>query len=252
MSFEEKKVILQRYFARIKQEKAEAKEAGKRGESPAGDTTPPEEKQVFETSQFGEFDYIPAIGLYVSRNKFLHGKIWQECQEESHRQGLRIPTLPEFWAFINHHLSQNTLESKAITDEVLKIGNWRAEHLDARFEQKADGMYMHYHVFNARGTIEETNIKLAPHLRESKFFDIASVNAQGLPSANSASAVRTYKQGKNANFYPPINEKVAGFNVVSVWANLSCCRESSGSYSSLGVRFVARSATRKNTGGITK
>ena len=247
MSFEEKKAILQRYLARVKQEKAEANNppASAGAGSPEGGGSQAG-TESFEHSTYGTFDYIPAIGFYVSRKKFLHGKSWQECQEESHRQGLRIPTLPEFWAFINHHLSQNTLESKAITDEVLKIGNWRAEHLDARFEQKADGMYMHYHVFNARGTIEETNIKLAPHLRESKFFDIASVNAQGLPSANSASAIQTYKQSTNAYLYYPESGRVAGFDVVSDRAYLDCGRVPSFSDSSLGVRFVARSATRKN------
>ena len=251
MSFEEKKAILQRYFERVKREKAEER-AGKGQVQGEENHTRGEETRATELSQYGTFDYIPKINLYVSRKKFLHGKNWQECQEESHRQGLRIPTLPEFWAFINHHLSQNTLESKAITDEVLKIGNWRAEHLDARFEQKADGMYMHYFIFNQSGSVEETNIKLDSHLRENKLFDFTSINAQGLPSANSASVVQTYKQGKNTNFYPPINEKVAGFNVVSGRAYLYCVRVPSFSLSSLGVRFVARSATQKNAGGITK
>ncbi|MDO8516866.1 MAG: hypothetical protein Q7S33_01965, partial [Nanoarchaeota archaeon] len=84
------------------------------------------------------FIYVPSINLYVAKERTSHGKNWDNCHEQLQSQNLRMPTIPEFWSFVDYLKTNypNKVEAQTILDDIFKTGNWRAEHLDAQFEKR--------------------------------------------------------------------------------------------------------------------
>lgn len=75
-------------------------------------------------------------------------------------------------------------------------------------------------------------------------LSLDSFNSQGLPRQRILLA-ENYKVGENIPFFYSRNNSVAGFDAVSGWAVLYCCRDPSGSNSGLGV-FVYAEGVAKN------
>lgn len=115
-----------------------------------------------------DFVYVPPINLYVSKQKSHTNLNWYETHASLHKEGLLMPTIPQFVAFI-YYLSENpqviqnasSSELESILDEILKIrepprGIW----LDAYFKSINEKSYIHY---NHR---TDSNGNLVPHCKE--------------------------------------------------------------------------------------
>ena len=185
--------------------------------------------------------YVPALGLYVSEDKYLHGYRWDQAQQLLHKEGRRMPTIPEFIEFLKYLRSNDgrliVRPAQRILDEIYKVtGNRRSEWLDAKFEEKSDGMYVFYYVFEDNGRIVQKQEKLEDYLTDDKTpgidldFWLASHTKQGLPRVNCP-------KGK-LHYWSPKNGHIAGFVSNPIKAYLSCIGDTDDPSVNLGVRYV--------------
>ncbi|MFZ5955778.1 MAG: hypothetical protein ACOYT4_05110 [Nanoarchaeota archaeon] len=184
------------------------------------------------------FIYIPSINLYVAKERSLNGKNWNEAHEELQKQGNRMLIIPEFWKFIDYLKNEypDRAEAQKILEDIFKVGNWRAEWLDAHFEKKGKDLYVnYYHEFKNGKLIPKCSEKLESCLMEDCYADLNSINNQGLLTQKSS---QNYILGQNSYFYHPRNNKVARFDADSDWADLGCYGDRSVSDAVLGVRAV--------------
>ncbi len=178
-----------------------------------------------------DFIYVPSIKSYVAKEKTLHDLTWNQAHEELKKKGSRMPTIPEFIGFVNHLKQKPTPEYNKILDEILTVGNsWRAEYLDARFEEIKGEMHVHY----AGKTEKLDPSTLIMKNRYTSEIDIdywlKNSTNQGLPPTNTPTGGFHYQY--------PKNEKVAGFGADSDRIYFCCDWELNGFDSRLGVREV--------------
>ena len=188
------------------------------------------------------FIYVSKINLYFSKER-THTKDWNQTHnslktEKREGMSLRMPMLLEFRQYLRF-LDENksNLEYKTILDEITQVRElWRANWIDAFFEQREDGFY----ILTRNKTKAE---KLQDYLMEDKkpginfheyLYNDTLVTAQGLPKPN-------FPQG-DFYYWQPINGTVAGFFAVAGGAVLGCCRDPAGRCSSLGVYACAEGA----------
>ena len=189
-----------------------------------------EKQKVATTDAHDLKDYIwvPSAEIYVAKQRTHLNLNWNQTHEQLNQEGLFMPTIPQFIEFIKYLKSQpNNQKYQQILDDILTIREpWRANWLDAYFEQRNDGMY----VLTKNKTYAE---KLEPCLTEDKTPGISlehwlnNSTKQGLPKPKC-------KKGDLYYWYPR-NESVAWFYALSDWANLNCNRNPSSRYSGLGV-----------------
>lgn len=205
----------------------------------------PEQPVQTNAPNLDGFEYVPSIGLYVSKQKELHNKDWNQIKAELHGRNDRMQTIYEFTEFIKHLRTKNTDEARDVLDEIYKVeGDWRSEWLDARFEKRGKLWKMHYHVFGDSG-IEERTQDLTGVLMKDKTpgIDLDSWledNYYGLPK----SSIKNEK----LRYWHPRDRSVAGFDAGSGGAFLVCDGGPDGRDASLGVRAVRRHE--KNLGGV--
>ncbi len=84
------------------------------------------------------FIYVPSIKLWVAKEK-TYFKNWDEGWEDLEKQGLGMLPPLEFIKFLKY-CKDNSPE--IYQDITRKKEPWRAEWIDAYFEQRADGMYI--------------------------------------------------------------------------------------------------------------
>ena len=182
-----------------------------------------------------DFVYIPSINLYVAKEKSMHGLNWNDAHKElAKEKGSSMPMPYEFAEFIKYLLANpngtkdaSKDEIQSITKEILeKRNNWRAEHLDAYFEERKDGMY----ILTKNKSIAD---KLDAPIMKDCFVDL-SFNKQGMPTK--ASSDKNYAQGENIYYWYPRAENVARFDADSDRSNLGCDGDPQYSDSELGVR----------------
>jgi len=189
--------------------------------------------------------------LYIAKNKIYHNHNWNDTHKLLQENNRFMLTLPEMYDFIQqlkegieglievHNVSNDIIlidELIKIYDEMLKIGNWRAEWLDARFEKRKDGLYVHYdHRIQQDDSLKPLKTeKLEDCVREDCYVDLSSFNKQGMPIKKLN--VQSYVQGKNIYYWSLVNGKVARLFAVSAGAYLDCSRDPSGLDDRLGVR----------------
>jgi hypothetical protein len=191
------------------------------------------------------FVYVPSIGLYVGKEKELHGNNWENCKSGLHGRGDRMPTPYEFVEFMKHLREKDDDEARRILDEIYTVrDSWRSEYLDAKFEIRDGIRRMHYFIFTD-SCIEEKSVDLNDVLMEDRKpgIDLTSwINDsyQGLPKQDVGQGDIWYWHPRNGN--------VVRFYASSDVAILSCNRDPGGFDASLGVRAVRRDA--RNSGGI--
>jgi hypothetical protein len=192
--------------------------------------------------------YVPAIGLYLAKKRTHDNLNWYETHEKLAKENLRMPTIYEFKEYLRY-LRQNqsgvadatSQDIATILDDILTIRDpWRAEWLDARFEQRGNELYL----------IERNNPSNAKLLELCLMKDkepgidldnwLNNSTSQGLPNPNT-------KQGQLHYWYPR-DTAVARFDVYSGEAILGCDRYPSNANSSFGVFAVREVATPKNLG----
>ena len=72
------------------------------------------------------FVYVPAIGLYVQREKQLHGKNWTQTQEELGKQGRKPPTIEEIRQFLIYLKQNPNPENTQTYNEITQVRDpWR-------------------------------------------------------------------------------------------------------------------------------
>ena len=182
--------------------------------------------------------YIPSIGIYMAKEKTFHGKNWTQCHQALHEQNLRMPTIPQFIAFVNYLKSspQGTNDASAqeienILDDILTVCNpRRAECLDAKFTKQNNQLYVNYnHTIPKNGNIICEKQPLEICLMEDGYSDVFHPNRQGFPMAK-------LSQGQGGLcFWYPRKDRVAWF-LVGSRVVLDCYRRPDYADASLGVR----------------
>jgi hypothetical protein len=171
------------------------------------------------------FFYVQSINLNVAKQLSFLGKNWFECHKELKAQGKRMLTLPEF----REVLKYTQKELPEVYNDITEVRNpWRAEWIDAYFEQRKDGMY----VLTGNKSKAE---KLEPCLMEDSRISLDncvqnSHTKQGMPSKK--------VQSGDLYFWAPINGRVAWFYAGGGRALLGCNRIPPYWDSNLGVRAV--------------
>jgi hypothetical protein len=237
------KQIAERRNKRIQDEKAEAL---RKKNEPKQETPEEQEEKTMRMPESAEpkkdYVFVPSLGLYLSENRYLQDKDWNQTQKILHKEGRRMPTIPEFVEF-SKYLKSKEGKSKIknadkILDEVYTVRNpWRSEWLDADFKVKSKGLYVNYHVFENNNIVQKTE-QLEECLMQDKEPGIdldswlANPTKQGLPKTNC-------KAGKLYYYFPRSdNNSVAGFNANSDRANLDCGRDPDSRNAGVGVRYV--------------
>ncbi len=191
-------------------------------------------------------DYIQIpSGLYVAKERTLQGNDWYDSHKELHKQGLRMPTIPEMWETIFYlRDNQNNSELKQVYDDILEKtqSRWHGEWTNAKFKIDGNKIYMQSVTgLDSNGELIYSDLEEITFIEEDCYVDITSknnINQYGLPIIKSKKD--SYIQGENIKFWYPENDsKVAGFNANSDRACLGCDRGPDYRYVSLGVRGVA-------------
>jgi len=193
-----------------------------------------------------DFIYVPKVGVYLAKQR-IHLKLdWYETHKALHQENLRMPTIPEFIEYLNYLKTdyqkqgqEQKQEAEQILDDILKLGNWRANWLDARFEERAfrKKKYVHYNHRTVGGELKPQNTEelLDDNLKADCWADIFNPNKQGLPTKKSGNS---YKQGENAYFLYPIAGRVVRFDMGLDGAGFICNRIPLYSNPGLGVFSV--------------
>jgi len=193
--------------------------------------------------------YVPSIRLYLAKERTHPELNWYQTHEELQKEGLRMPTIPQFLEYLKFlqdgHNDRN--EAQAILGDILKVGNWRGEWFDAGFKEINGQMtisYDHRIMNNVLKAQNENEVLLPDYLKEDCWADVfGSANSQWLPTRKLGSS---YEQGKNAYFWFPRNGRVARFGAGSDWAGLYCYGDPTYTSPSLGVFACAEGAAPKN------
>jgi len=186
------------------------------------------------------FIYVPSIKLYVAEQRSLQNNNWNQAHEELAKQKGKMLTIPQFEEFIKYlkHGYKDKRKAEAILDDVLTVRDpWRAEHLDAYFEEKNGVLHINYdHTFTGGKLKVGKSEPLKDYLTANKTPGIdlddllTKANKHGLPKPD-------FKQGE-LYYYAPVNGAVARFGANSGRAGLSCSGDPSGWDGRLGVRVA--------------
>lgn len=167
--------------------------------------------------------YVPSISLDVSKDREFQNSNWHEEHKQLHRRGERMLPIPEFVEFLKYA----EINFPEIYKDITEVRSpWKAEWLDAYFEQRQDGMY----VLTANRTksekLDEDTLMGDKQISLKSWLN--NPTNQGLPRKN-------VEQG-SLYYLSPRNKSVARFLASSDWTDLDCGWYPSGRGSGLGVR----------------
>ena len=193
----------------------------------------------------------------ISTDKFFHNNNWFDMHRLLQLGNRFMPTLLESNQFdqlvyngidkkhFKVHYSDGTQvpieELRRIFNERYEVRSpWRAEYLDAKFEQREDGLYLlTNHIVQQDGSLKpQTEELLEDTLMEYRLPGISfeelirNPNKHGLPKSDT-------EQGSLC-YWRPKDERVAGLSADSGRAGLICSRGPSGSNEGLGARKILR------------
>ncbi len=210
--------------------------------SPA-DIASPQNYLILDSHTYGSYSYPD---LYVAKSLSHHGKNWYDSHAALHAEGFEMLTPRQFVDFLNllksgkafdgkgNKVSSSELETllKEITEQ---RSPWRAEWLDAKFEEKKGKLYINYEhrTFNGKLTAKNSE-QLANYLAEDRTpgIDLGDylkrATFQGMPPAKVKSGSLYY--------WSPADGWVARFRAGAAWVDLSCGDVPRGSGAALGVR----------------
>ncbi len=187
-------------------------------------------------------DYIllPSHDIYVAKERTLQGKDWYKTQAAVHKQDARMLTLREFADFLlllrsgnaedglGNKISKTELDNLNL--DITEVRDpYRAEWLDAKFEEKNGVMHVNYNHKTKGKKLEAVNSEpLETCVMKNCKVELASFNRQGLP----------LNEGTDFNYWYPINERVARFDGVAGRADLGCYGGPLNSGPGLGVRLA--------------
>ena len=219
--------------------------------------TPETEQDISNVRDLNGFIYVPSIKLDVAKSRDLNGLSWNQAINEIYKKGITIegqrvemPIPFEFMSYVKYLLSGKISglpeqERKNILDDILKLGNYRGNWLNAKFVKSKKGfnnLGIETFSLDSSGKAIKNVSPLEQCLWQDCWADINSGNNQGLLTKTYGSS---YEQGKNVYFWYPRETAVARFDAYSDWASLGCSRDPAYSDSSLGVRACAEGAVTK-------
>ncbi len=196
-------------------------------------------------SEHGSYSYPD---LMVAKSLSHHGKDWYQCQEALHQDGMSMLTLRQFVDFLSLLKSGKAFDGKGqkvssseletLLKEITEQRNpWRAEWLDARFENKKGRLYINYEHRTIDGKLTAKKSEpLVDYLVEDKAPGIdlndylKRATSQGMPPADA-------KPG-SLYYWKPMsdNNSVARFRAFAVRVDLNCWGDPQNSNAALGVR----------------
>lgn len=170
-------------------------------------------EEISALSEVERYIYVPSIKMHVAEEKTLHNFDWNESHLELQKQGQQMLTLYQLMKFIKYLKNDYQFEEQAveILYEMLAVrtlkDSSRAEHIDAYFKQREDGLY----ILTENKTKAE---KLESCLMENCYvdFDLTRFTKQGLPRQNAKSKVQDYQEGKNIYYWHPRDGGVTWFS----------------------------------------
>jgi len=189
--------------------------------------------------------YVPSIKLYVAKERSLKGKNWNQAQEELKKQKVSMPTPYQFREFLKFLRDSKNREHTEIFNDITEVRSpWRAEWLNARFEER-NGLYMISENVLVNGRYQDIEQKLDNYLNKDK---IPGISLDEWINSNASHGLPIAKMGKGPLYYrPPVKGCVAWFVSGSAWAALYCPRLPDSSSASLGVFACAEGAVAKNS-----
>ena len=192
----------------------------------------------------------------ISTDKYYHNHNWHDMHKLLQSDNQFMPTLWESNQFdkllydgINEkHSKVNYADGTQVPiEELKKIFNeryevrspWRGECLDARFEQRGDGLYiLSSHIVQQDGSLKPQEEILEDTLMENRTPGInleewiRNPNKHGLPKPDISSGSLYY--------WCPTDERVAGLDADAGRACLCCLRNPSDSLDGFGARKILR------------
>ena len=194
-----------------------------------------------------QFIYVPELDLFFTEERILLGKNWQTTKDTLKTQEMAMPTPFQFRAFLKHLKASK--EHQELYKDITEVRYpYRAEWLNARFEEREDRMYIISEDALIKGKYKDQEIKLDNclmldrclmrdrYISLDRYLD--SITLHGLPPANIPNG--------NLNYWYPRDSSVAHLNAISRGAGLICCQDPAFSYFGLGV-FGARKFSEDST-----
>jgi hypothetical protein len=182
------------------------------------------------------FIYVPSVKLYVAKERSHLGKNWYEAHRDLNGEGCRMLIIPEFVEFLKYLKANSSDENNRILDDIIAVRSpWRAEWLDAKFEESGSTMNVSYghRMINGKLELGKTE-ELSDALMEDKEpgidlnYWLSKPGLQGLPTKDTPDG--------DLYYWHPRSGKVAGFYAGSDWAVFVCSWNPGYANASLGVR----------------
>ena len=150
--------------------------------------------------------YVPAIGLYVAKEKTLMGEDWRTAHRKLQEKNLQMLTIKQFVETVNYLENNSVPDKDSILDEIFnprKENRYRGEWLDAYFTEKRGEMYIaQNHRIKGKRLVPLTLAeKLEDCLMEQKYIDLSSANSQGLPTIESSKQDVFYYYSKCGSYF---------------------------------------------------
>ncbi len=198
-------------------------------------------KQSVQEANLSDYVFMPSHNLYVAKERTLQGKDWYKTQAAVHKQDARMLNLREFADFLlllksgnaedglGNKISKSDLQTLYL--DIAEARNpYRAEWLDARFENKNGILNINYnHRVKGNKLVPLKFEHLETCVMRNCKVELSSFNKQGMPR----------KEGTDFNYWYLVEGSVAGFVADAGGAYLYCDWDPSSSNADLGVR-VAR------------
>ena len=200
-------------------------------------------------SQIQGMIYVPEVNLHFTETRQFLNKNYPDTQAlipQTRISGRKIfiPMPRQFRAFLKFLRNSRDASHQALFKDITeKRDPYRANRVNARFEQRGNAMWMiSEHVLeNGDYTTKEQMLQdyLAHDKKPGISLDswIDSTTSHGLPPANISSGELWYWQ--------PVSGRAAGFLANSGRSSLSCLRDPQYSFSGLGVFVCAEGAAQK-------
>jgi hypothetical protein len=189
------------------------------------------------------FIYVPSIDLYFAKERSLLGKNWNETHFELDKQGMKMPSIYEFKEFLRYLLENPNEEYTRIFNDITEVKSpWRAEWLDAKFDEKK--IYFNHGIVNGKLIAGNSETLDRETLMKDKLpgigleYWLKNSTKQGWPKKNC-------DEGSLWYWYPR-DGAVAGFGADEDSTYLICSRNPANSYGPLGVRAVRRFESRSD------
>jgi len=201
------------------------------------------EDYIFLEGKTGKCEYPDTL---IKMKKGLFDMDWNEQHEQLSQNGMHMLTIRKFVDFLNllktgkaydgngNRISERELDS--ILDDILTAlrNPWRAEYLDAYFEEKNGVLHINYNHRIKNGKLIALN---SEPLEECLMRDkVPGINLDSwLKTADKHGLPTTRTKNGDLYYWHPRENRVAGFYADSNWAVLDCDWDPESSYPSIGV-----------------